>query len=117
MTEKAEQTMIDAEFSQMGDSLCLKICGHAAHPSLGGNIVCAAVSGIFYALLGYASNECRSLKINELCPGHADIECSGDGETAMKLTYIGLLQIAATYPESISVKESVWGLRVSGKCV
>ncbi len=105
--------MISAEFSRNKEGYSLRMSGHAGSPSEGGSIVCAAVSGMFYALLGYIINECRSVKINEVRSGSADIECSPDGESAMKLTYIGLLQIAATFPESISVKESVWSLKVN----
>ncbi len=103
--------MINAEFSRCKEGLSLRICGHAEHMSDKGDVVCAAVSGIFYAVLGYAANECESLKINAVGSGLADIECSTDGISAMKLAYIGLLQISLTYPDCISVRESVWSLR------
>ena len=105
--------MISAEFLLGDGCFSLRISGHAGHSSDGSDIVCAAVSGIFYALLGYAANECERLHIKNISSGIADIEVSADGEEAMKLAYIGFLQIAASYPGTVSVKESVWGFKVN----
>ncbi len=103
--------MIRAEFSYKEDALCLKMKGHACYGESGADIVCAAVSGIFYALIGYVKNECGELKINALSSGEADIECSFDARAAMKLAYIGFLQIALTYPGTIELTDGIWGIR------
>ncbi len=105
--------MIEAEFARKGDGLSLKMNGHAEYGDGGADIVCAAVSGIFYALVGYIKNECRELKINALCAGDADIECSSDAIEAMRLAYIGFLQIALTYPGTVGLKDGIFGIRAN----
>lgn len=100
--------MINAEFSRINDRLSLKINGHAGYSEGGEDIVCAAVSGIFYALLGYVANECKGLSVKRLSPGDAFIECGIDGEEAMKQACIGFLQIALTYPGTLRVDDSIW---------
>ena len=104
--------MIHAEFSRNTSGLRLGMHGHAEYSDHGGDIVCAAVSGIFYALLGYLKNEVSGFKINSLDLGHADIECGLDGEEAMKLCCIGLLQIALTYPGTVTVDGMAWRWRI-----
>ncbi len=105
--------MITADFRRSSDRLSLKIIGHAGYSDGGADIVCAAVSGIFYALLGYIANECKEPCIKNISSGCADIECGMDGECAMKLVCIGLLQIALTYPGSVEVKNSIWNWHVN----
>ena len=104
--------MIRANFSRGETGLHLVLCGHAGYSGSGGDIVCAAVSGIFYALLGYLANCGVGLKINRLGSGIADVECGPCGEEAMKLCCIGLLQIALTYPGTVSVDSAIWNWRL-----
>lgn len=88
--------------------------GHAEQGEAGRDIVCAAASGIFYALAGYLSNFRReSVRIEEVRSGFADISCDEGGEEAMRLTYIGLLQIALTYPDYLCVSDGIWRHKVS----
>ncbi len=101
--------MIRAEFLPSGGRISLKMSGHAGYSRSGGDIVCAAVSGIFYALIGYLANEGADLSINRLSGGDVDIDCSASGAPAMRLAYIGFLQIALSYPGTVDVCESVWG--------
>ncbi len=103
--------MINADFARCEDRLSLEIKGHADYAKDGSDIVCAAVSGIFYALLGYVKNECVSLNIKRLSSGDSLIECSLDAEAAMKLAYIGFLQIGISYPGTVNVSERLWNSR------
>lgn len=82
----------------------LTAVGHAT----GSREVCAAVSAIVYALGGYLKN----LELDggvELCgfmleSGAAEIEASGqEARAAFKMTAVGLLQIAAKYPDQVAV--------------
>lgn len=101
--------MIRAEFTRAEDSLRLRINGHADRDGQDSQIVCAAVSGIFYALCGYLKNvKNKGLIINSIAPGRGDVICSFSGEEAMKLTCIGLLQIMMSYPYHITVKNSAF---------
>ncbi len=105
--------MIDIDFSRSGDVLNLKMRGHAGYRSAGTDIVCAAVSGIFYALLGFLANEDSGLRIGSVESGNVDVSCSERYSSYMRLAYIGFLQIALSYPGTARVSETVWQARVS----
>ena len=100
--------MITADFYREGERLRLTISGHAGYSDGGDDIVCAAVSGIFYALTGYLANFGGGLDIRAVSSGFADIECSPCGEEAMKQACIGLLQMQASYPEHVGVENRIW---------
>lgn len=104
--------MIRARFFKSDRGIGLTVHGHSCCAERGADIVCAAVSGILYALIGYLVNIKGEPTIHSLSHGHADIECLADGEEAMKLACIGLLQVAYSYAEHITVDNSVWNLRV-----
>lgn len=96
----------------------LSVKGHSSHGAAGEDIVCAAVSGIVYGLCGYLGNFCGDmLKKCILEPGYAIVECEGAKGSreaeAMKHTFMGLLQIALSYPDNLAVEERVWGYRLS----
>lgn len=106
--------MIRADFFRDGDYLRLTIKGHAGYSCKGGDIVCASVSGIFYALAGYLTNICKErTKINAIESGYADIRCHKDCEEAMKLACIGLIQIELSYPGYIIVDNRIWNWRIA----
>lgn len=102
--------MINASFiREQSGALRLKISGHATHKENGQLIVCAAVSSIFYSLLGYLNNRhADTLKIRSLEPGDADIECIGCDPEIFRMACIGILQISEAYPGQILVKTNVW---------
>lgn len=96
--------MIKIDFSRDSGRIRLKMQGHA-----GSDIVCAGTSGIFYALLGYLANEKKSeLRVGKVASGDVEISCAEDYSHAMRLCYIGFLQIAMTYHGTLAVSESVW---------
>lgn len=79
--------------------------GHAS----GSPEVCAAVSGLMYALSGYFLNTSRIQAFeNSLSSGHARLRWQGGAEAkaVFDLCVIGFLQIAAAHPACISVKRS-----------
>ena len=104
--------MINVCFSRADDGFSLDVTGHAGYSSSGDDIVCAAVSGIVYALAGYLVNECKGAVIGALRPGAASLKCGGDGEVAMRMAYIGLLQLALTYPSFVNVRCDAWRVNV-----
>jgi len=71
--------------------------------------VCAAVSAIVYALGGYLKNleqaGAAELKTFTLESGYAELNVDGwDGvQAAFGMAAVGLLQIAAKYPDQVSV--------------
>lgn len=77
--------------------------GHAS----GSPEVCAAVSGLMYALSGYFLNTSRIQAFeNILLSGHARLRWQGGAEAkaVFDLCVIGFLQIEAAHPACISVK-------------
>ena len=104
--------MIEASFARSDGRLLLDVIGHAGYSSSGDDVVCAAVSGIVYALAGYLVNECKGAVIGALRPGLASLECGGDGEAAMRMAYVGLLQLSLTYPAFVSVRCDAWRVNI-----
>ena len=93
--------------------LRLTLCGHAKYAPCGSDIVCAATSGLVYALIGYLVNLGKgNFRINALREGYADILCGEEYAEQLKLIAIGLIQLEATYPGHISVSESIWNWRI-----
>lgn len=86
--------------------LCFEVHGHAEGE---GGRICAAASGICYTVLGYLENMRRGeYDLVRLEPGRLELE-GGDGcEEALKLTCIGLIQLAVSYPDSVSVENGLW---------
>ena len=104
--------MINIDFYREGEKISLTMQGHAGYATTGGDIVCAAVSGIFYALLGFLSTEKSGLRVGKLAPGDVAISCSEAYNSAMKQAYIGFLQMATTYPGTAEISETVWNLNI-----
>jgi uncharacterized protein YsxB (DUF464 family) len=94
-------TKVIALKKENGYSLILK--GHAT----GSEKVCAAVSGIVYALEGFLNNfpECIKQKKSELKNGEAEFVFFGDERVyyPFMMAIIGLKQIEKSYPEYIRV--------------
>ena len=107
--------MIRAEFSRReGGRVRLQIDGHAGFGEEGNDIVCAAVSAIFYSLCGYLSNFCSAeTRLDRIESGHADVSCSTVGEEAMKLACIGIWQISLSYPEHLTVENNAWNWKMN----
>ena len=93
--------------------LRLTLSGHANYGPCGSDIVCAATSGMVYALIGYLANLGKgNFRINAVREGYADILCGEEYMEQLKLIAIGLIQLEATYPGHISVSESIWNWRI-----
>ena len=110
--------MIIAEFSKNKNGFHVLIEGHAGYSEAGKDIVCAATSGIVYALCGYLLNfKKESFKINSIETGRLDIECLTDCEDYLQLACLGICQIALEYPENVSVNIDAWNWKfISDHC-
>ena len=88
-----------------GHRCILEARGHAT----GSEQVCAAVSGILYALAGYLTNAVHERYIElyrqEMDSGDVTMDYNGDEGTtaAFEMAVIGLQQIEASYPAYIRV--------------
>ena len=101
--------MIRAAFDPCGDKLRLCVMGHAEYGESGSDIVCAAISGMFYSLLGYLlACHKESTKIARIEHGYAELYCPLESEENLKQTCIGFLQIEHTYPYCVKVTNNLW---------
>lgn len=98
--------MIAAEFDRSGDGrLAFRIAGHSTYARRGNDIVCAAVSAIVCALVGFLSKQ-KSEQLRLICfeSGHVELDCSEECGEAVMMACIGLTQLAMSYPEQIKLK-------------
>jgi uncharacterized protein YsxB (DUF464 family) len=107
--------MIKTKFSRGSDGrFRLQIDGHACYGGEGNDIVCAAVSGIFYSLCGYLSNFCsEGSDLDRFGPGYAFVSCDESGEEAMKLACVGIWQISLIYPGYVEVENNAWDWKMN----
>lgn len=99
--------MIRATYRAEEDTHSLAVNGHAGYAKKGADIVCAGVSALVQALIGWIENnpceiECISLDDNI---GEVLIVCGGGEDVAavFYMTAIGLEQIANTYPDYVDI--------------
>ena len=76
--------------------------GHAMF-NPGNDIVCAAVSCLFYTFIGFLGNCNEAEHSFELSSGKALILAEGDIEQAYKMFVIGLLQLEKSYPDNVKI--------------
>ena len=99
--------MIMVRYENDGVMCALSLDGHAGYAPSGDDIVCAGVSGITYALLGYLEGHREELPF--LCysaeSGNVLVACKGgkNVETAFEVAVTGLAQIAKKYPKHVTV--------------
>lgn len=82
----------------------LAIFGHAGYAKAGEDIVCAGVSAIGYALLGFLRNSTEAKGLSTLVEGgNLCISAKGGDRVcaAFEMAYIGLAQISKTYPQYV----------------
>lgn len=99
--------MIKAKYTVEGDTHTLIVLGHANYDEYGKDIVCAGVSAVVQALLGWIENhsycaECISIDEKG---GEVIISCSGGEEVAavFYMASIGVEQIAEEYPRYVQI--------------
>lgn len=99
--------MIKAVYTADGNVHTLSVHGHANFGDYGKDIVCAGVSALVQALIGWAENkpyiiECISVDDRG---GEVLIECQGgeDVAAAFYMTAIGVEQIATSYPQHVQI--------------
>ena len=103
--------MIRVNYLRQGGNHKLSVQGHAGWSQHGNDIVCAGVSAISFALLGYLHHAGSDIAEAQADSGNLRIECSG-GEpvsTAFDMAMIGYLQIARKYPQYVDVYMAAHG--------
>lgn len=99
--------MVKAKYTVEGDIHTLSVVGHANYAEYGKDIVCAGVSALVQALVGWIEEnawkvECISVDPKE---GEVIISCEGGEEIAavFNMTAVGLEQIAQSYPDNVQI--------------
>lgn len=102
--------MITVDYKSDGITHNVEMKGHACYSDKGDDIVCAAVSGILYALLGWLENNPEDVNAidMDIKSGNAYIFCSGGEKTsaAFQMAIIGWEQIANEYPDHVVINQS-----------
>lgn len=101
--------MITVYYAREGDEHELTITGHAGYAAHGQDIVCAGVSAIAFALLGYleeCEDEIDDLEGPVVENGRVYICCTGKEKTAnaFRMAVVGLRQIADSYPDHVDIQ-------------
>lgn len=99
--------MVRAKYTAEDSTHTLVVLGHANYAEYGKDIVCAGVSAIVQALIGwceenYETVNCISIDTQA---GEVIISCDG-GETVaavFKMATIGLEQLAYSYPDHVQI--------------
>lgn len=99
--------MIIARYDRNGDTHILSVNGHAGFAVKGQDIVCAGVSAIVYALIGWLENNVEDTTFASVDEGNGEviISCEGDEKlaTAFYMAAIGIENIANTYPAHVVI--------------
>ena len=99
--------MVRAKYTVEDNIHTLEVSGHANYAEYGKDIVCAGVSSIVQALIGwieenYYKANCISVSPKE---GEVIISCEGGEDIAsvFHMASIGLGQIADSYPDHVQI--------------
>ena len=99
--------MVRAKYTVDDKTHTLTVIGHANYDEYGRDIVCAGVSALVQALIGYIEEnhykaECVSIDTKS---GEVVISCEGGDDLAavFYMTAIGLMQIADSYRDHVQI--------------
>lgn len=99
--------MIIASYDRNGDTHILSVNGHAGYAHKGEDIVCAGVSALVYALIGWLENNAEDTQFVSIDEGNGEVIISCDGDektaTAFYMAAIGIEQIANAYPAHVTI--------------
>lgn len=108
--------MIDAGFFKEEDGFRVIIAGHAGYAPEGQDIVCASVSTMLYAMIGYLSTlKGSGCQVHKIQKGYAEISCSALGEEALRMACIGILQVSEQYPQHVRLHNEIWKSRFGAR--
>ena len=99
--------MVKAKYTVEGDIHTLTLLGHANYAEYGKDIVCAGVSSLVQALIGWIEENSWKCECVSTDPSDGEIIISAVGgeDTAavFYMTAIGLEQIAYSYPDHVQI--------------
>lgn len=99
--------MVKARYTVEDNTHTLTVTGHANYAEYGKDIVCAGVSALVQALIGwieenYDKANCISVDAKN---GEVIISCEGNDELSavFNMTTIGLEQLSYSYPDHVQI--------------
>lgn len=97
--------MIRINYCRTGDRHRLAVEGHAGQDQHGKDIVCAGVSAVSFALVGYLAQCDADIESLTGYSGNISIDCTGGErvEAAFDMALAGYLQISKHYPQYVNV--------------
>ena len=99
--------MVKAKYTVKDTTHTLVLLGHANYAEHGKDIVCAGVSALVQALIGWIEETDQTVKCISIDEKEAEviISCEGDEDvaTAFNIACIGLGQIANSYPNHVHI--------------
>lgn len=103
--------MITAKYTVVRNKHTLVVLGHSRYAEYGSDIVCAGASSLVQALIGWVDDsdcvvECIS---RDDINNEVIVSCVGGKavEAAFSMAYIGLEQIAESYPNHLQVDKDI----------
>lgn len=100
--------MIYASYERDGDLHNLSVTGHAKYSPKGQDIVCAGVSAIVYALIGWLENNAEDTTFASIDENNGEVALSVEGDervaTAFSMAAIGIEAISVTYPAHVNIE-------------
>lgn len=99
--------MVNAKYTVDERTHTITVSGHANYAEYGKDIVCAGVSALVQALMGWIEENYYKADniVVDTNAGEVKLSCDGgeDVEAVFYMTYIGLEQIADSYPDHIQI--------------
>ena len=99
--------MVKAIYRVEEDTHTLTVLGHANYDEYGKDIVCAGVSALVQALIGWIEENIYKANCISIDPtsGEVIVCCEGKEELAavFHMTAIGLEQLAYSYPDHVQI--------------
>ena len=99
--------MVRATYTVEDSKHTLVVKGHANYDEYGKDIVCAGISALVQALIGWIEEKyyrCDCISVDTKA-GEVIISCYGDDDISavFYMTVVGLRQIADSYPDHIQI--------------
>ncbi len=99
--------MVRARYRVEDTTHTISVSGHANYDEYGKDIVCAGVSALVQALMGWIEDNydrADCINLNQKA-GEVTISCDGGEELSavFNMAYIGLAQIADSYPDHVQI--------------
>lgn len=102
--------MIELDFTEGDNSVCLRVTGHSGLNDKGSDIVCSAVSALIQTFAGGVESELQASLSGNLDAGNCDlrVQVSEDQQQALKAVFkvfkFGFRKIAGSYPGQVKLK-------------